>query len=337
MTDAAKLVELVRGDMVESTHRGHAVVCDHTGAILAQWGDPAALIYPRSACKMLQALPLVESGAADAAGLGVNHLALSCASHQGAHMHTDLVTSWLDGLGLGNDDLRCGNQVPNDHDARAMLREDFSQPCQIHNNCSGKHSGFLTLNKHLAGGPEYIDIDHPVQKAVREAFEDMTGATSPTWGVDGCSAPNFACRVDHFAHAVAKMSRPGLLGKTRGVAAERLINAMMAHPLLVAGTTRACSELMIAAKGKAAIKTGAEGVFVAILPERGIGIALKIEDGNHRASESVMAALLIRLGVLNPADPIVQNRLNKPEINRRNITAGAIRPVEDVFQSGAKL
>ncbi len=337
MADAVKLVELVRAGRVESIHRGHAVVADFNGEVLAEWGNTDAVIYPRSACKMLQALPLVESGAADAAGLGGNHLALSCASHQGAHMHTDLVTSWLEGLGLAEGDLRCGPQIPNDHEARALLREGFGQPCQIHNNCSGKHTGFLTLNRHLGGGAEYIEIDHPVQKAVREAFEAMTGAPSPGWGVDGCSAPNFACKVGDLARGVAKMARPDALGGVRGKAAKRLINAMMAHPLLVAGETRACSELMIAAKGKAAIKTGAEGVFVAILPGRGLGVALKIEDGNSRASESAMAALLVRLGVLNPDDPAVQKRLCKPEINRRGILAGSIRPHDRLYQGGAAL
>jgi len=148
------------------------VVCD-AGGVIAQWGNAAQVIFPRSAYKMLQALPLVESGAADAAGLGVNHLALSCASHQGAHMHTDLARDWLAGLGLGEADLRCGPQVPNDFEARALLKEKPESPCQFHNNCSGKHSGFLTLNKHLGGGAEYIELNHPVQKAVKAAFEEM--------------------------------------------------------------------------------------------------------------------------------------------------------------------
>ena len=336
MNDTAKLVELHRNGILESTHRGHVVVCDASG-VVAEWGNAAQVIFPRSAYKMLQALPLVESGAADAARLGVNHLALSCASHQGAHMHTDLAGEWLAGLGLGEADLRCGPQVPNDIEARAMLRAHFKTPCQLHNNCSGKHSGFLTLNKHLGGGAEYIELDHPVQKSVKAAFEEMIEATSTGWGIDGCSAPNFTCEVGQLARAMANMAAPDSMGGVRAKAAKRLVNAMMAHPLLVAGTTRACSTLMEAADGKAAVKTGAEGVFVGIIPARGIGIALKIEDGNHRASEAVMAALLVRLGVVDPADPRVAQYLHRPDINRRGIRAAEFSVSEAVFAQGQPL
>ncbi|NOR61471.1 MAG: asparaginase [Rhodobacteraceae bacterium] len=336
MNDAVKLVELHRNGIFESAHRGHVVVCD-AGGVIAEWGNADQVIFPRSAYKMLQALPLVESGAADAAGLGVNHLALSCASHQGAHMHTDLARDWLAGLDLGEADLRCGPQVPNDFEARALLKEKPESPCQFHNNCSGKHSGFLTLNKHLGGGAEYIELDHPVQKAVKTAFEEMIDAEATGWGIDGCSAPNFTCEVGQLARAMAKMAAPESLGGVRAKAAKRLINAMMAHPLLVAGTTRACSALMEAANGKAAVKTGAEGVFVGIIPERGIGIALKIEDGNHRASEAVMAALLVRLGVVEAADPRVSAYLHRPDINRRGIRAAAFSVTDTVFSQGQAL
>lgn len=336
MSDAVKLVELHRNGILESTHRGHVVVCDTTG-VLASWGDPQAVIFPRSSCKMLQALPLVESGAADAAGLTPAHLALSCASHQGGKMHTELAQNWLHSLGMGEPDLRCGVQIPNDKPARAMLRERFHPPCQLHNNCSGKHSGFLTLNRHLKGGAEYIELDHPVQKAVKAAFEDITGAASPGWGIDGCSAPNFTCEVGHLARAMAKMARPDSMGGLRAKAASRLVQAMMAHPLLVAGEGRACSALMAAAHGKAAVKTGAEGVFVAILPDRGIGIALKIEDGQTRAAESVMAALLVRLGVVDAADPRVTRYLHRPETNRRNIKTGGLVPRPEIFANGQPL
>lgn len=341
MNDAAKLVDLHRNGILESTHRGHVVVCD-AGGVIAEWGNAEKVIFPRSSCKMLQALPLVESGAADAAGLGVNHLAFSCASHQGAHMHTDLARDWLAGLGLSEENLRCGPQIPADAEARAMLRSNYESPCQLHNNCSGKHSGFLTLNKHLGGGAEYIELDHPVQKAVKAAFEEMTGAPAQGWGIDGCSAPNFTCEIGHLARAMAKMAAPeslgpNSLGSVRAKAAKRLVNAMMAHPLLVAGKGRACSALMEAANGKAAVKTGAEGVFVGIIPARGIGIALKIEDGNSRASEAVMAALLVRLGVVNAADPRVAQYLHRPDINRRGIKAAEFSVAESVFAQGQQL
>jgi len=160
---------------------------------------------------MLQALPLLESGAAASVGLGSEHLALACASHNGASIHTDRVTAWLAHLGLGEDDLRCGPQRPNDRDARKQMGD--AAPCQIHNNCSGKHAGFLTLSQHLSGEAEYISPDHPVQLAVRTAFEEMVGETSPGFGIDGCSAPNFACTLHGLAFAMAQMARPAGLDR----------------------------------------------------------------------------------------------------------------------------
>jgi len=151
------LVEVWRGDLLESVHQGHAVICDATGQIIEAWGDPGAVIYPRSSSKMIQALPLVESGAADQFGLTAAQLALSCASHQGAPIHTDPVGLWLRDMGLSDDDFRCGPQEPRDHEDRDRLIRAGDQPCRIHNNCSGKHAGFLTLTQHLGAGPEYVD------------------------------------------------------------------------------------------------------------------------------------------------------------------------------------
>ncbi|MEO0999237.1 MAG: asparaginase [Pseudomonadota bacterium] len=335
MAEAASLVEVWRGDFLESRHRGHAVVADATGDIVASWGDAEGVVLPRSAMKMLQALPLVESGAADAAGLGTEELALACASHQGAAIHSSRVARWLAGLGLGERDLRCGPQVPNDAAARAALREAGDAPDQTHNNCSGKHAGFLTLGQRLGGGAEYVAPDHPVQVAARAAIEEMSGAPSPGFAIDGCSAPNFAVGLRRLATAMARMAAPAMLRGARRAAAERLVGAMMAHPELVAGEGRACTELMRAMAGRAAVKTGAEGVFCAILPGRGLGIALKIEDGATRAAECVMAALLVRAGVADPDDPAVIRRLRPRQLNRREIDTGVMRPDADLWRPGA--
>ncbi len=337
MMQAEPLVEIWRGEFLECQHRGHAVVSDAGGNILAAWGNPDQVILPRSSSKMLQALPLVESGAAAAFGLTSEQLALSCASHQGALIHTQRVTKWLADLGLDDRDLRCGPQQPNDTPARHALHDHGQMPCQYHNNCSGKHSGFLTLNKHLGGGAEYIEIDHPVQKAVKAAFEEMTGLDTPGFGIDGCSAPNFATTVAGFARAMARMADPSGLGPVRESAARALVSAMREHPLLVAGEGRACSELMAATGGKVAVKTGAEGVFSAIIPEKGLGVALKIEDGATRASESAMAAILVRLGVLSPDHPLAAKRLHPRIHNRRDIDTGEIRPSEGLYRNGAPL
>lgn len=326
MTNPVPMAELWRGSLLESLHLGHAVVCDDTGQIVHSWGDADALIYPRSSSKMIQALPLVTSGAAARFGLGSEQLALSCASHNGAAIHTDRVQDWLQTLGLADDDFRCGPQEPNDPDARNGLIRAHESPCQYHNNCSGKHSGFLTLNLHLNGGPDYIEIDHPVQQGVRAAWEETTGTTSPGFGIDGCSAPNFQTTLSGLARAMAWFASAADRADRQAEAALTLTQAMMAHPELVAGEGRACTNLMRAMQGRGAVKTGAEGVFVAILPEQKLGVALKITDGATRASECAMATLLVGLGVLEADDPVAKAYMSPPVPNRRGINAAQIRP-----------
>ncbi len=326
-----EMVEIWRGSLLESRHSGHAVICDGEGGIVRAWGDPQALIYPRSSCKMVQALPLITSGAAQRFGLGQEQLALSCASHNGAAIHTDRVRAWLDTLGLEDGDFRCGPQVPDDEDARNALIQNHENPCQVHNNCSGKHAGFLTLNRHLGGDAEYISIDHPVQLAVREAFEEVTGAASPDFGIDGCSAPNFQTTLAGLARAMGRYASAHERSDPLSRAAVTLREAMMAHPDLVAGEGRACTILMRAMRGRAAVKTGAEGVFVAILPERKLGIALKISDGATRASECALTAILVGLGVLEADDPAARALMMPRILNRRGIDAGHVRPVPGVF------
>ncbi|MDU8912737.1 asparaginase [Aestuariicoccus sp. MJ-SS9] len=325
-TPAIPMVEIRRGPLAESLHSGHAVICDATGAIVEAWGDPGAVVLPRSSVKMIQALPLIASGAARAHGLGGTQLALACASHEGAPLHVDAVNAWLADLGLGEDDLRCGPQPSRDKALKMAMIRAYEPPCQVHNNCSGKHTGFLTLARHLGAGPEYIDPDHPVQQAVREVTEEVTGAPTQGFGIDGCSAPNFATTMQGTARAMAFFAAAGGQGGALVEAATQLTGAMIAHPEYVAGEGRACTLLMRAAREPLALKTGAEGFFTAILPDRGLGVALKIADGATRASECAIAAILVRLGVLDPAHPDVQRFLNPPLRNRRGIVCGEIRP-----------
>ena len=324
MSETAAQVKVWRGDFLESTHIGHAVIATADGEIVQAWGDAAKVILPRSSCKMIQALPLVESGAAESFGLRSEQLALACASHEGAALHTKLVLNWLSILGKGDIDLRCGPQEPSDKKARADLIRAGYSPCQYHNNCSGKHAGMLTLNAHLGGDPEYHDALHPVQIAICEAFEEMTGEASAGFAIDGCSAPNFSTSLAGFARAMARMARPGT--GVRAEAATKLVEAMISHPLLVAGDGRACSELMAAMDG-IAVKTGAEGVFAAILPERGIGVAVKVEDGATRAAEAIMAAILVHLGVLEENDPAARKRMNAPILNRAGLKTGQLQAI----------
>lgn len=325
MTGWVLMAEATRGPFVESQHFGAAAIAGPEG-IRETWGDAGRVILPRSAIKMIQALPLVTSGAADAAGLGSEHLALACASHQGAEMHTRRVAGWLAALGLSEADLRCGPQMPSDRAAREALIRASAAPTQLHNNCSGKHAGMLTLARHLGAGPEYHLPEHPVQIACREVFEELTGAPSPGYGIDGCALPNFAGRLDGIARAMAWFATARERDDARSRAAVRLTEAMMAHPELVAGEGRACTELMRAAPGAVAVKTGAEGVFTAILPGQGLGVALKIADGAARAADCAIAALLVRLGALDAKDPAVRRRMEAAVLNRRGDEVGAIRP-----------
>lgn len=325
MTEDVELVEDWRGALRECVHRGHAVVVDGSGNIVEAWGDPAFVTYPRSSAKMIQALPLIESGAADAANLGTEQLALACASHKAADQHTSRVTDWLTALGLSEADLRCGPQEPGDRPARDALIRSGEEPCQIYNNCSGKHTGFLTLNRHLGGGPDYVAPDHPVQKAVRAAFEEVTGAASPCFGIDGCSAPNFAASLISVARAMASFAAAGQRGGSRAAAQVRLTEAMMKHPELISNDGEACTELMRACAGEAAVKGGADGYYVAILPGRGLGIALKISDGGEVAKEIAMAAILRRLGVL-PEGAAIDRWVTPVQRNRRKLETGVIRP-----------
>jgi L-asparaginase II len=317
------VAELWRGGRLESQHLGHAVVVDGTGALVEGWGDPSTVIFPRSSCKMIQALPLIESGAAAAAGLSDSQLALACASHSGAAIHTRAVEAWLATIGLGEADLRCGAHWPGDLPARDALIREGGQPCQIHNNCSGKHTGFLTLARHLGAGPEYVEIDHPVQRAVRAAFEETTGETSPGYGIDGCSAPNFACTLAGLGRAMARFAA-ATEADTRGRAMVRLRQAMASHPEMVAGEGRACTDLMRAMEG-VAVKTGAEAVYVAILPAERLGIALKIADGGTRGAELAIAELLVRAGVLDPDHPAARRLRNAVQVNWRGIEVGVLK------------
>ncbi|MBA84707.1 asparaginase [Thalassobius sp. S69A] len=326
MGNPVPLAEIWRGPFLESVHLGHAVIVDDSGQIVQAWGDPTAVVLPRSSSKMVQGLPLIESGAADAFGLTQEHLALACASHNGAPIHTGRVQAWLAQLGLSDDDFRCGPQDPGDQDTHQALIRAGQTPCQYHNNCSGKHAGFLTLNQHIGGGAEYVEPDHPIQKSIKDAFQDVTGEDSPGFGIDGCSAPNFATTLMGMGRAMAVFAKAQEGQGTRASAAARLRDAMIAYPELVAGEGRACTELMRAAGGRVALKTGAEAFFAGIVPEKGWGIALKIMDGSTRGAECAIASILVKYGLLEADHPATLKRRNAVLRNWRGIETGMLRP-----------
>lgn len=283
-------VELWRGPHVESRHVVHAAVADVEGRVLEAWGDPDRLTHPRSAVKPLQALPLVETGAADAFGLGSVELALACASHLGEDGHVAAVEAWLDRIGCTVGDLECGVE-------RAHCDRDPAATA-ARNNCSGKHVGFLTVARHLGVDPAgYIRPEHPVQELVRAALAETTRtALDPAEaGTDGCGIPVHPMPLHAIATAAAGFGTPSEWPAGRADAAHRLTAAMVAQPWYVAGTGRLCTDLLTAANGDVVVKVGAEGVQLVALPRLGLGIALKAEDGSVPASEVALGHVLAQV------------------------------------------
>lgn len=289
------LVEVLRGETVESRHRGALVVVDTAGRVVAALGDHERPVFPRSSVKALQALPLVESGAADALGLDDAELALACASHSGEARHVSAARVMLMKAGLDEDALECGSHWPQRMEDVAALHRADANPCPLHNNCSGKHAGFLGLARTL-GVPTrgYVEPDHPVQREVRAAIGEICGIdlSNMARGTDGCSIPTYAMPLAPLARGFACLGTGDGLEPLRAEAAKRIYDACVGNPFMVAGTGRFCTEVMAAFGGRVFVKTGAEGVFTAAIPELGLGVALKCDDGATRAAETMMAAVI---------------------------------------------
>lgn len=324
------LVEVTRGSVVESWHRGAVSVFDADGKAVWEIGDTERPVFPRSAVKAIQALPLVESGAADAYGFGDRELALACASHSGEPVHVELAKAMLAKAGLDGTALECGAHWPSSHDATIALARAGGVPNALHNNCSGKHSGFLCTCVHsgIAHGG-YVKAGHALQEMVRDAMQSVTGAAHDVdhCGTDGCSIPTYAVPLKSFARGFARMATGRGFSPERARAAKRLISACMAEPFLVAGTGKADVALMQAAPGRIFVKTGAEGVYCAALPELGLGIALKCDDGAGRAAEVMIAAVLAKLLRGDDALAAKLAELARPAVESRvGAKVGSLRP-----------
>ena len=333
------LVEVTRGDLVESRHHGAVAVCDADGAMVLSLGDVERPVFPRSAVKAIQALPLVESGAADAFGLTDEDLAFSCSSHSGEAGHAAKAAALLARAGLGVSALECGVHWPMGEAATRELARRGEAPTALHNNCSGKHSGFLCTCVHEGIDPHgYVRRDHAEQQLVRAALAAVTGAThgEDVCGTDGCSIPTYAVPLAALARGFARMATGIGLPPQRGAAARRLVAACAAHPWFVAGTGRADTLIMEAGQGRIFTKTGAEGVFCAAVPERGLGVALKCEDGATRAAEVMVAAVLARLLRDDAALAVRLDELARPRlVNRNGIDVGGLRPAGALSAPGA--
>ncbi len=336
MTANPILVEALRGGVPESQHRGAWAVVDADGTLHSAAGDIDRPVFPRSAVKVLQALPLVESGAAEAFGLSDAELALACASHGGEPMHTATAASVLAKCGLDAGALECGAHWPyNDAALKALVREG-REPSALHNNCSGKHAGFVCLGCRLAGGGDrrafvrgYLQPDHPVMREVTAALQATTGwnlADTPV-GTDGCSIPTYAIPLRHLAHAFARVATGQGLRPGHASAAARLRAAVAKAPQMVAGSGRMDSRLMAHFGERVFCKVGAEGMYCAALPGLGLGLAIKMDDGNTaRAAEVVLAALLQRLMAPAGADAeLLHGFADAPLVNWNGIEVGRLR------------
>jgi L-asparaginase II len=333
---AEPLVEVKRGSITESRHRGHIVVVNPAGNIIASLGAPENVTYLRSSAKPFQAIPLLTSGAAERFDFTDREVALACGSHNGEPIHTELAASMLRKIGLGLEALRCGAHEPYGVEAALELRKRGEQPNALHNNCSGKHVGMLAVALHIGASIDnYESPQNPVQKAIVEVVSQFSGVavTDMAIGVDGCAAPVFGITMKAMALAYARLvSPPASFDQKTRDACERIVRVMSAYPELIGGTShRLDTELMRAAPRRLVSKVGAEGVYTAgVKPSEewphGLGIALKIEDGDDkRARPTVVLESLRQLGVLHDESlEAVAKYAYFPVTNRRGDVVGEI-------------
>jgi L-asparaginase II len=325
------VVEATRGPLVESVHRGAGAVVDADGRVVMAFGDVDRPVYPRSAVKALQALPLVASGAAERFGLSDKEIALSCASHSGSEDHLATARAMLAKAGYDERALECGAHWPlGEDEARALARAGRT-PTALHNNCSGKHAGFICLSCAMRVDPKnYVVPDHGVQREVKASIEAMTGArlSEEMRGVDGCAIPTYAIPLAALARGFARLGTGHRLSRERRDAAARIRAAVAAHPVTVAGRGRFDTEVMRLLGPRVFTKSGAEGVFCAALPEAGLGLAVKADDGAGRAAQVMIAALLRRFGGFDDETSARFMHFVSPRlVNWNGVAVGLLRPM----------
>jgi L-asparaginase II len=329
------LVEVTRSGVAESRHRGAVAVLDADGGVALSIGDIDQPIFPRSAIKGLQAIPLIESGAADRYGLTDAEIALACASHNGEERHVATSAAMLAKAGRDVWALECGAQMPLRGGAQIPLYKAGLKPSALHNNCSGKHAGFVCVACATGEDPKgYVKADHPTMRMVTAAVADMTGAKlgDAARGVDGCSIPTFAVPLRALALAFARFGSGYGVGHERAKAVARIRAAVAAEPYYVAGTDRFDTKAMQALRARAFLKVGAEGVYCASLPELGFGVALKCDDGTTRAAEVMMGAVIERFLRLSTAEAAIIGPLTRqPLRNWNGIHVGDVRPVGEIL------
>jgi L-asparaginase II len=339
------VVEVRRGEAVESVHRGAFAVTDASGKLLASWGNPETVSFMRSTAKPLQALPLLESGAAEHFGLTPKQIAIICSSHSGTDEHVQTVTSIQEQVSITEDNLICGVHPPFDSQTAQRLNQMGLASTPNRHNCSGKHTGMLAL-AHFLGESKtnYIELDHPVQRRVLTALAEMCAIKEGeiSVGVNGCSVPTFAIPIRAAATGYAQLIDPSGMGPQREGACRALVSAMTSHPRMVAGQGRLDTVIMEVTQGRLLAKGGAEGYQGIGIPpgelsqdSTGFGIAIKIADGDHcgRARSAVVIELLHALGAIKPEERLVLDDLFPKKLtNYRGLNVGEIRSVFQLEQ-----
>ena len=334
---AAPLVHVLRDERVESIHRGHVAVVDAQGHLLAWAGEPKALIFPRSAFKPFQALPLVESGAFAASGLGNDALALIAGSHSGTDRHAALAHTILSAAQVDESMLQCGVHPPYDEPTAERLRRAHEDPTPVRHNCSGKHAGMMLLARYLGAPVEtYADPNHPVQRRIFDRFASILGEpwTDPEPAIDGCSAPTPRMPLDTLARAFALLATGQNADGAPVPALATIRDAMQEHPELVSGPGRIDTVLMNAIPS-VVTKVGAEAVHAVGLVDRGVGIAIKVEDGSRRGLGPAVISVLEALGLLGPEERRALVRIAGEELrNAAGLEVGSIRGVAKLEGDG---
>jgi L-asparaginase II len=336
--ESQPLALAIRGETIESVHRGHLVVTDGANRVIQTIGDQDFVTFSRSSAKALQALPFITSGAADRFGMSEAEIAMACASHSGEKMHVKLAAQMLAKAGLTESDLKCGSHLPfNEAEAERMLRAG-EPPTQLHNNCSGKHAAMLAYARHIRADLATYDLlENPIQQEILKtvaAFAELP-AEDIKIGVDGCAAPNFAMPLSAMARCFANLINPPESFRVGArEACRRIVEGMIRYPELIGGTERLDTMLMRAAPGTLISKVGADGVWLCgVLPNEryptGLAIALKIEDGDDRRARPVVAVeLLKRLGVF-PKESL-SDLSPMPIRNRRGDLVGRVEAEMDM-------
>jgi L-asparaginase II len=323
-------VEILRGPVVESQHRVMAVVVDERALPMIYWGNTEFLTYPRSAIKMLQALPLVESGAAEAFGFESKHLCLACSSHRGEKRHLEGVAEMMKKSGVQESQLICGSHYPsNEAAAHEMIKRSIT-PTPICNNCSGKHTGMIATCLHLKENPEgYEKHGHPNQIRLRKVLSETMriDVNKAHYGTDGCGIPSYAVPLQNMAIGMMALINPKE-GEVRRVAGRRILEAVKHEAFYLSGSDDFTTEVIQKTQGRCIIKNGAEGVFCGVIPEKGWAFALKAEDGASRAAQAATGFLLQKLGVLKDDELTKLKPFLEPKIkNWKGAEVGSIRVV----------